>query len=217
MNKLLVLDHSLFTISHVIILRDIRSTHGYYEDNPKLSPWPENETKLLYTISNIQQIDTTIVGRRTHNHSLVCLFPFTIQWIIQDICKGHQTGSPLRTSVLCSTTFSATFLNKNGGPCEKNNGHQTLVYLLHVMTSWKQCYNSWPLLWCHSVKSQQNTGDRGSNLSRYLSLPIFQVTFYLLSIASTYDHQHRSWSSSIVKRSVAVNAISLFAIWRYAN
>jgi len=79
-------------------------------------------------------------GGRTHDHSLVCLF--SLHHLMNH--PGHRQEK--REPLLCSATFYATFLNKNGGLCKRNNGHQTPVYLLHVMaTSWKQCFNMWSL------------------------------------------------------------------------
>jgi len=108
--------------------KDVRSTHGYYEDNSKFSTRPENETKLLNTTSNIQQIDTTIVGRKNTRPQFSLSIPLHHS---MNHPRHMQKGEPL----LCSPTFSATFLNKNGGLCKKNNGHQTLAYLLLIMTN----------------------------------------------------------------------------------
>jgi len=167
-----------FITVYAIIVKSIRSTHGHYEDNLQiiLATWEWD--KSLNTKSNIQQIDTTFVGRKDTGPQFSPSVPPTpFNESSKTYAKGPQLVSPFLHPVLCSTTFSAILLSKGWRSVYGYKGHQTLAYLLHIIiASWKQCFNSW-LHWCHSVKSQQNTSDQGINPVRFLSLSIFWATF----------------------------------------
>jgi len=109
----------------------------------KLSSRPESETSYSTQNQTYNRSTLRLWGGRTQDHSLVVCSPYTIQWIIQDICKGTPISFPFLHPVLCSTTFSAILLNKGWRSVYEYKGHQTLAYLLHIMiASWKQCFNS---------------------------------------------------------------------------
>jgi len=87
-----------FITVYAIIAKSIRSTHGHYEDNLQiiLATWEWD--KLLNRRSNIQQIDTTIVGSKdTGPQFLVRLFPLlhSINHP-RHMQKGPQLISPFR-------------------------------------------------------------------------------------------------------------------------
>jgi len=111
----------------------------------KLSLRPESETKLLNTISNMQQIDTTIVGRKDTIPQFSCLFPLHHSMNHpRHMQKGPQWVSSFYIRSYAQPHSVQSYWTRDGNLCTKNNGHQTLAYLLHIMTvSWKQCFNSW--------------------------------------------------------------------------
>jgi len=126
MDRLLVLDHSLY--SHVIIVKRHSLNSWSLWRQLKLSIRPENETKLLNMISNIQQIDATIVGRKnTRPQFSLSIPPTPFNESSKTYIKGSQSYAHPHSV--------QHFWTRNGGLCRKNNGHQTLAYLLHIMTN----------------------------------------------------------------------------------
>jgi len=95
----------------------------------------------------IQQSDTTMVGRKnTRPQFILSIPPTPFNKSSKTYAKGsHSYAHPHSVQ---------HFWTRDGGLVRKNNGHQTLAYLLHIMTAlWKQCFNTWSLHWCHSMKS----------------------------------------------------------------
>jgi len=85
----------------------------------KISLRPESKTSYSARYQTHNSSTLQLGGGRTQDHSLVICSPYTIQWIVQDSCKRDVVNSPLQILVLCSTTFSAIFLNKGWQPMYK--------------------------------------------------------------------------------------------------
>ena len=136
-NKLLVLDHSLLVCDH----RKRHSLNSWsLQTTCNLSLRPESKTSYSARYQTHNSSTLQSWGGRTQDHSLVVCSPYTIQWIVQDTCRRDVANFPSQTLVLCSTTFSAIFLNK--GMAARVQRTTAIKLLPTYYTSWQHHGNN---------------------------------------------------------------------------